>query len=66
MPQKNINLHGSASDKHRIALLLIDVINDFDFPEADQLLKVCASYGPKPLTPEATRSEGRCPGNLCK
>jgi nicotinamidase-related amidase len=39
MPQKNINLHGSAPDKHRIALLLIDVINDFDFPEADQLLK---------------------------
>ena len=39
MPQKNIDLHGSAPDKHRIALLLIDVINDFDFPEADQLLK---------------------------
>src|SRR4030095_8533681 len=39
MPQKNINLRGSAPDKHRIALLLIDVINDFDFPEADQLLK---------------------------
>ena len=41
MPQKNINLHGSAPDKHKVALLLIDVINDFDFPEADQLLK-CA------------------------
>src|SRR4026208_506917 len=39
MPQKNIDLHGSAPDKHRIALLLIDVINDFDFPEADQLSK---------------------------
>lgn len=39
MPQKNINLHGSAPDKHKFALLLIDVINDFDFPEADQLLK---------------------------
>jgi nicotinamidase-related amidase len=39
MPRKNINLHGSAPDKHEIALLLIDVINDFDFPEADQLLK---------------------------
>jgi nicotinamidase-related amidase len=41
MPEKNINLHGSAPDKHELALLLIDVINDFDFPEADQLLK-CA------------------------
>jgi nicotinamidase-related amidase len=39
MPEKNIDLHGSAPDKHKIALLLIDVINDFDFPEADQLLK---------------------------
>jgi nicotinamidase-related amidase len=31
--------HGSAPDKHKIALLLIDVINDFNFPEAHQLLK---------------------------
>jgi len=39
MPEKNVDLHGSAPDKHSFALLLIDVINDFDFPEADQLLK---------------------------
>ena len=39
MPEKNVDLHGSAPDKHKIALLLIDVINDFDFPEADQLLR---------------------------
>jgi nicotinamidase-related amidase len=39
VPQKNINLHGSAPDKHKFALLLIDVINDFDFPEAEQLLR---------------------------
>jgi nicotinamidase-related amidase len=39
MPQKNIDLRGSAPDKHKFALLFIDVINDFDFPEADQLLK---------------------------
>jgi nicotinamidase-related amidase len=39
MPEKNTNLHGSAPDKHEVALLLVDVINDFDFPEADQLLK---------------------------
>ena len=39
MPQKNVSLHGSAPDKHKFALLLIDVINDFDFPEADRLLK---------------------------
>src|SRR5438093_12099713 len=39
MSEKNINLHGSAPDKHEVALLIIDVINDFHFPEADQLLK---------------------------
>jgi nicotinamidase-related amidase len=39
MLKKNVDLHGSAPDKHRLALLLIDVINDFDFPEAHQLLK---------------------------
>jgi nicotinamidase-related amidase len=39
MPQKNVNLHGSAPDKHKFALLLIDVINDFDFPEAGHLLR---------------------------
>jgi nicotinamidase-related amidase len=39
MPGKNVDLHGSAPDKHKFALLLIDVINDFDFPEGDRLLK---------------------------
>src|SRR6266567_9395325 len=39
MPEKNIDLHGSAPDKHKSALLLIDVINDLDFPKAGQLLK---------------------------
>ena len=38
IPERNVDLHGSAPDKHEIALLLIDVINDFDFPGADQLL----------------------------
>ena len=39
MPKKNINLHGSAPDQHQCALLLIDVINDLDFPQAVHLLK---------------------------
>ncbi|MEY2528271.1 MAG: hypothetical protein QOJ05_361 [Verrucomicrobiota bacterium] len=41
MPGKNPDLHGSAPDKSVIALLLIDVVNDLDFPEADALLR-CA------------------------
>jgi nicotinamidase-related amidase len=39
MPRKNADLHGSAPDKSVTALLLIDVINDLDFPEADALLR---------------------------
>src|SRR3954465_4901185 len=39
MPARNPDLHGSAPDKSDVALLLIDVINDLDFPEANQLLR---------------------------
>ena len=49
MPRKNVDLHGSAPDKNKIALLLIDVINDFDFPEADQLLKYAQPMAKKLL-----------------
>lgn len=38
MPTKNENLHGNAPDKCAVALVLIDVINDLDFPGADELL----------------------------
>jgi nicotinamidase-related amidase len=39
MPAKNVDLHGNAPDHADVALLLIDVINDLDFPEGDQLLQ---------------------------
>ncbi len=39
MPAKNDDLHGSALDKSKFALLVIDVINDLYFPEANQLLR---------------------------
>lgn len=39
MPNDNDDLHGSAPDKSHVALLLIDVINDLDFPESEQLLQ---------------------------
>lgn len=39
MPPPTHDLHGSAPDRHPVALLLVDVINDMDFPEADQLLE---------------------------
>src|SRR5205809_3369994 len=39
MPSRNPDLHGSAPDKSEIVLLILDVINDLDFPEAKQLLR---------------------------
>jgi nicotinamidase-related amidase len=39
MPAKNPTLHGNAPDKAAAALLLIDVINDLEFPDSDQLLQ---------------------------
>ena len=38
MASKNSDLHGNAPDKADVALLLIDVINDLEFPEGEQLL----------------------------
>jgi nicotinamidase-related amidase len=40
MIARNKDLHGSAPDTCDTALLLIDVINDFAFPEAELALKV--------------------------
>src|SRR5689334_1482711 len=38
MAERN-DLHGSAPDSHPVALLLVDVINPCDFPEADDFLR---------------------------
>ena len=37
MSKKQNDLYGNVPDKSPVALLLIDVINDLDFPEADAL-----------------------------
>ena len=39
MPGTSETLHGSAPDQSPVALLLVDVINPLDFPEADRLLR---------------------------
>ena len=61
MPEKNIDLHGSAPDKHQFALLLIDVINDFDFPEADELLKYARKMAPNLLRLKRRAQEAGIP-----
>ena len=45
MPRGSHDLHGSAPDKSNAALLLIDVINDFEFPEGEQLLELAMPVG---------------------
>jgi nicotinamidase-related amidase len=47
MLKKNKDLHGSAPDKCRNALLIVDVINDFNFPEAKQLLRYAPAMARK-------------------
>jgi nicotinamidase-related amidase len=47
MPVRNRDLHGSAPDKCETALLLVDVINDLDFPEADQLMRYAPAMARK-------------------
>lgn len=45
MPVQSKDLHGSAPDKASAALLLIDVINDFEFEKGELLLKLAMPVG---------------------
>ncbi len=42
MPTRNLDLHGNAPDHSPVVLLLIDVINDLDFPGGEELLPFAA------------------------
>ena len=53
MPHKNPDLHGNAPDNAGVALLLIDVINDLEFPEGEQLLRVPLDGASAPRIEEA-------------
>ncbi len=44
--ERTLNLHGSAPDHHEVALLLIDVINHFEFPSGPILLPNALSVAP--------------------
>jgi nicotinamidase-related amidase len=39
MPEKNPDLHGNAPDKSAVVLLIIDMINDLEFPGGEKLLE---------------------------
>lgn len=46
-PGKQNDLHGSAPDTHHTALLLIDLINDFEFPRGDELFAQALPMAPR-------------------
>ncbi|MFL6415280.1 MAG: cysteine hydrolase family protein [Bryobacteraceae bacterium] len=45
-PGKQHDLHGSAPDNHETALLLIDVVNDFEFLRGDELFEEAIKIAP--------------------
>jgi nicotinamidase-related amidase len=47
MPTKNADLHGFAPDTSPVVLLLIDVINDLDFPEGEQIFDAALAMAHK-------------------
>src|SRR3712207_1546996 len=61
MPAKNQDLHGSAPDKCETALLLIDVINDLAFPEAEQMMPAARAMAEKVLALKKRAREAEVP-----
>ena len=61
MPDINQDLHGNAPDKSPIGLVLIDVINDFDFIEGDRLLAHALRTAPKIAALAARARSARVP-----
>ena len=46
-PGNRSDLHGSAPDNSETALLLIDLINDFEFPRGDELFAQTLPIAPR-------------------
>ena len=46
-PGKQHDLHGSAPDNSETALLIIDLINDFEFPRGDELFEQALPIAPR-------------------
>ena len=47
MPRRKHDLHGNVPDEGASALLVLDVINDFEFAGTDKLLKYASAVVPK-------------------
>jgi nicotinamidase-related amidase len=61
MRGRNEDLHGNAPDKADVAFLLIDVINDLEFPEGDQLLRYALPMAKRLVTLKRRAKEAGLP-----
>lgn len=61
MATRDRDLHGNAPDKAGAAILLIDVINDLEFPEGDQLLRFAVPMARKIAAMKARAKEAGIP-----
>lgn len=62
LPGERHDLHGSAPDSHDTCLLLIDLINSFEFPRGDELYERARYIGPKIA---ALKKKARAAGIPC-
>ena len=64
MPAKNPDLHGNVPDKAPVALVLIDVINDLEFPGGDRLARHALPMARRLAALKARARGGRDPRHL--
>lgn len=53
MPENNSDLHGFVPDQSPVVLILIDVINDAEFPEGEHLMEFALPMAEKSLNSSA-------------
>ena len=61
MPARNPDLHGNVPDKCCVALLLIDVINDLEFPEGEQMLPAALEMAQRIATLKSRAAQAGIP-----
>lgn len=61
MPKKSPDLHGNAPDKCPVALVLVDVINDLEFPGNDLMLRSVALMAARLASLKARAREAKIP-----
>ena len=59
MPVKSKDLHGNVPDQSGAALLLIDVVNDFEFEGGEKLLPLALPVGKAIARTQAGSKAGR-------